>query len=65
MNIRWPLVIPAVLLVLAGGIFALQGAGFLPSAVMHGKPAWLVIGIVMVAAGLFLGYRGMGRQPQG
>jgi hypothetical protein len=65
MNIRWLLVIPAVLLVLVGGIFALQGAGILPSAVMHGKPEWLVIGIVMVAAGLFLGYRGMGRQPQG
>ena len=50
---------------LLGGIFALQGAGLLPGAVMHGKPEWLVIGIIMVAAGLFLGYRGMGRKPQG
>lgn len=64
MSIRWPLVIPAVLLVLVGGIFALQGAGALPGAVMHGKPEWLVIGIVMVAAGLFLAYRGTGRQPE-
>jgi hypothetical protein len=65
MNVRWPLVVPAVLLVLIGGIFALQGAGLLPSAVMHGKPEWLLTGIVMIAAGLFLGYRGMVRQPQG
>ncbi|MFN2465784.1 MAG: hypothetical protein ABR598_05895 [Candidatus Dormibacteria bacterium] len=49
--------VPAVLLVVAGGIFALQGAGFLPSAVMHGKPEWLVIGTIMVVAGLFLAYR--------
>ena len=58
---RLPLVVPAILLILVGGIFALQGAGFLPSAVMHGKPEWLVIGLVMVIAGLFLGYRGRRR----
>ncbi|MGI8609369.1 MAG: hypothetical protein ACR2MY_09115 [Candidatus Dormibacteria bacterium] len=54
---RLPLLIPALLLMLLGAIFALQGAGFLPSAVMHGKPEWLVIGLAMVGAGLFLGYR--------
>jgi hypothetical protein len=64
MNVRWPIVVAAALLVLVGGIFALQGAGFLPSEVMHGKLEWLVIGVVMVAVGLFLGYRGLGRQPQ-
>lgn len=58
-----PLLIPAVLLVLIGGVFALQGAGFLPSAVMHGKPEWLVIGLGMVIAGLFLGYRARSRPP--
>ncbi|MEA2684002.1 MAG: hypothetical protein QOK05_2330 [Chloroflexota bacterium] len=65
MNIRWFLVVPAILLVLVGAIFALQGAGLLPSAVMHGKPEWLVIGIAMILVGAFLGYRGSGRQPQG
>jgi hypothetical protein len=60
---RLPLVIPAVLLILLGGIFALQGAGLLPGAAMHGKPEWLVIGLVMVIAGLFLGYRGAARRP--
>ena len=57
MNVRLLYMIPAVLLVLIGGVFALQGAGFLPSAVMHGKPEWLVIGVVMVVIGLFLGFR--------
>ncbi|HEV1997634.1 MAG TPA: hypothetical protein VGR61_05845 [Candidatus Dormibacteraeota bacterium] len=60
---RVPLLIPAVLLILIGGVFALQGAGFLPSAVMHGKPEWLVIGLVMVIAGLFLGFRARPRPP--
>ena len=57
MNVRLLYMIPGVLLVLIGGVFALQGAGFLPSAVMHGKPEWLVIGVVMVVVGLFLGFR--------
>lgn len=63
MNFRLPSLIPAALLVLIGGVFALQGAGLLPSAVMHGKPEWLLIGIVMVAAGVFLGFRATGRRP--
>jgi hypothetical protein len=63
MKMRLPLVIPGVLLVLLGGIFALQGAGLLPGAVMHGKPEWLGIGTIMVLVGLFLGYRGRGRRP--
>jgi hypothetical protein len=63
MKMRLPLVLPAVLLILVGGIFALQGGGLLPGAVMHGKPEWLVIGVVMVIAGLFLGYRGRVRPP--
>ena len=63
MNVRLPYLIPAALLVLIGGVFALQGAGLLPSAVMHGKPEWLVIGIVMVAAGVFLGFRATGHRP--
>jgi hypothetical protein len=50
-------IVAALLLVLVGGVFALQGAGLLPSAVMHGKPEWLVIGVLMVVAGIFLGFR--------
>ena len=63
MNLRLPYLVAAVLLVVIGGVFALQGAGLLPSAVMHGKPEWLVIGIVLVAAGVFLGFRATARRP--
>ncbi len=63
MNVKAALLVPAVLLVLVGGVFALQGAGFLPSAVMHGKPEWLVIGLVMVIAGVVLGVRARVRPP--
>ena len=62
MQARWPGMVAATLLVLLGGTFALQGAGLLPSAVMHGKPEWLVIGTLMVLAGLGLGYRATRRR---
>lgn len=33
---------------LAGAVFALQGLRVLPSAVMYGKPEWIVIGVAMM-----------------
>lgn len=42
----------SVILVLAGAVFALQGLRFLPSRLMYGEPAWVVIGGLMVVAGL-------------
>jgi hypothetical protein len=41
----------AILLILAGAVFALQGLRVLPSAVMYGKPEWVVIGAAMVVLG--------------
>jgi hypothetical protein len=64
-EIRWALMVPAVLLILVGGTFALQGAAVLPSAVMHGKVEWLVIGLVMVVVGLVLAYRAVGSERGG
>lgn len=49
---RRALVALAVLAILAGAVFALQGLRVLPSRVMYGEPAWIVIGAAMVAAGL-------------
>ena len=43
-----------LLVALAGAVFALQGAGFLPGSVMTGDRLWLVIGAVMVVAGVGL-----------
>jgi uncharacterized membrane protein HdeD (DUF308 family) len=43
----------AVLLVLVGAVFALQGANVLTdSPVMSGRPTWLYIGVAMVLVGL-------------
>ena len=43
-----------LLAVLAGSVFALQGAGILPGSYMTGDRLWLVIGagLVVVGAGL-------------
>ena len=45
-------VLIAVLVLLAGAVFALQGLRFLPSALMYGRPEWVVIGVAMVIASI-------------
>jgi uncharacterized membrane protein len=45
----------AAILILAGGVFFLQGNRLLPSQVMYGKTEWVVIGAVMVVVGIVLG----------
>lgn len=42
------------LLILSGALFALQGLRLLPSQVMYGKPEWIVIGAILVIAGIAL-----------
>lgn len=44
----------AVLTLIAGAVFALQGLRLLPSPLMHGRPEWVVIGAAMVAGALVL-----------
>ena len=44
----------AVLLLLAGATFSLQGANILPGSWMTGKIEWLIIGIIMIALGIGL-----------
>ena len=41
----------SVLLILAGGVFFLQGVRVLPSPLMYGKTEWVVIGGIMVVIG--------------
>ena len=40
-----------VMLILAGGVFFLQGINILPGSFMTGDPQWAVIGGVMIFAG--------------
>jgi len=49
---RWIWNIIAVLLILAGGTFTLQGLNVLLGSFMSGSPQWLVIGVVMVLVGV-------------
>lgn len=48
---RRALVALAVLAILSGAVFALQGLRFLPSRVMYGEPLWVVVGSAMVVGG--------------
>ncbi len=44
----------SVLLILAGGVFFLQGIRILPSPLMYGKTEWVIIGGIMVVVGAAL-----------
>jgi hypothetical protein len=46
--------IVGVLFVLLGGLWTLQGFGLVGGSFMTGSTTWLVIGLVVVAAGVFL-----------
>jgi hypothetical protein len=51
----------SVIIILSGAVFALQGLRFLPSAVMYGKPEWVVIGGLMILAGVtFIAFTSFG-----
>ncbi len=57
------LLIPAVLLILIGLIFTLQGVNVLKgSSLMSGHSQWAAIGIVLILVGLILGWFGLGRR---
>ena len=51
MRYAWVL---GVLLVLIGGLWTLQGFGIVGGSFMTGSTMWLVIGLVLVAAGIAL-----------
>ena len=60
------MVVVAVLVVLAGAVFAGQGLGYIPGSVMTGDIRWFWIGSAMVIVGLALGAGGVisGRRGQ-
>jgi len=46
------LVVLGVLVALAGAVWALQGAGFIPGSFMSNDPTWIWIGAVTALMGL-------------
>jgi hypothetical protein len=55
---KWVWNVIGVVLILAGGTFALQGLNVLLGSFMSGRTEWLIIGAAMVVVGvgvLFLG----------
>jgi uncharacterized protein YjeT (DUF2065 family) len=55
--------IVGLLLVLVGAVWTLQGFGVIGGSVMTGSTTWLVIGLVLVVAGLVIVARR--RTPRG
>jgi hypothetical protein len=60
------LVVVGAVVVLLGGVWALQGSGVLGGSTMTGSTMWLVIGIVLVVVGaavIVFGARPAGGRP--
>ena len=55
--------IAGVVLVLLGGLWTLQGFGIVGGSFMTGSTMWLVIGLVVLAAGIALLARRRTRRP--
>ena len=64
MRFRLPFLVLGVILFLLGALWSLQGAGLVGGSFMVGQRQWLVIGIVVAAAGLGLGCLGLFRRAQ-
>jgi hypothetical protein len=54
-------IVVAIVLILAGALWSGQGAGYIPGSFMSGDRMWLVIGIVLLVAGLGLLLRAVRR----
>jgi len=44
----------AIVLVVLGALWSLQGAGYVTGSFMTGEPTWLIVGIVLLVVGLAL-----------
>jgi hypothetical protein len=50
----WIQTIAAIVLIALGALWSLQGAGYLAGSFMSGDRTWLIIGAVLLAAGVVL-----------
>ncbi|WP_214467807.1 hypothetical protein [Microbacterium flavescens] len=60
----WVFVIPGILLVVVGAVWALQGIGMLGGSAMTGSTTWAVIGPIVVGVGLVLIVIGIARRSR-
>ena len=58
---RWVLIVIGVLMILAGGVWFLQGIGILLGSVMSSQPFWAMAGGVLLIAGAALCFLGLRR----
>jgi hypothetical protein len=63
-GVRWATVIPGLVCLLVGALWALQGAGVVGGSFMTRQTLWIVIGTPLAVVGLFLIYRGLPRRVQ-
>lgn len=61
-NRRWLLLGTGALLLVTGGVWASQGAGYLGGSFMTDERRWLVAGVATALIGLALIYRGVGHR---
>jgi hypothetical protein len=55
----WPRIIGAVVLILVGALWVAQGLGAAKGSAMTGHPFYAVLGVVVIAVGLWLGRSGL------
>jgi hypothetical protein len=60
-SMRWIAVVIGVLVLLAGGVFFLQGINVLPGSFMTGQTSWAIIGFIMLVVGAAVCYFGLRR----
>jgi hypothetical protein len=60
---RWLAIVLGILFVLVGAVWTLQGANLLGGSFMTGSRTWLVIGLVVIVAGVALVARSVRRRP--
>jgi hypothetical protein len=58
-NVRWAWLVPGVVLLLLGALWALQGAGMVGGSAMTGQAPWIWLGGLVGLIGLAFIYRGL------
>jgi len=61
-DMRWVFIIVGIILILLGGLWALQGLGILLGSPMTGQTRWLIIGTILVIIGIAVFLMGLRRR---